>query len=168
FWTDILPRAGVFQDLGPLRGRWAEALWLACFAVAWIAIAVEITAAWRARRVDPSQIGVLHAAPLVLYLPLFTLVLAVSNFDFDIYPPPLEVGRFRYLVPHFLFAGMLIGLASDRLIAKGGVRRTLGIALAGGALSTALCTLPIAAGSAATANPGPAYPGYDFDFYANL
>src|SRR5262249_26326033 len=35
---DLLPRGGAYQDLGPLRARWAEHLALASFVVAWLIV----------------------------------------------------------------------------------------------------------------------------------
>lgn len=167
-WTQVLPRAGVFEDLGPIRGAWAETLLFCCFLFAWVCVSLAVLRAWRRPAAASSELDLRQATPLVLYLPLFTLLFAVSKFDFDTYPAPVAIGKFRYLVPHFLFAAILIGGASALLARGGGIARRVGQLLAGCALATGLCTLPIASVPAAAAGAGAAYPGYDYGFLANL
>ncbi|MCP3918909.1 MAG: hypothetical protein GY711_25460 [bacterium] len=76
------------------------------------------------------------------YLPLFALSFALSNFDFDRYAPPVEVGQYRYLVTPFVFAALLIGAAVAKLRAAG--RRRASATLAGAALATSAFTVPLA------------------------
>ena len=167
-WTQVLPRAGVFEDLGPIRGAWSETILFCCFCAAWAVVSLAVLRAWRRPAAAIDGFDLRQATPLVVYLPLFSLLFAVSNFDFDTYPPPVAVGKFRYLVPHFLFAALLIGTASALLVRQGGMRRRLGRLLAAAALTTGLCTLPIATVTGAAPGAGAAYPGYDYGFLANL
>ena len=157
---DLLPRAGVFEDFGPLTGRLAERLYLAAFVVSWIVVAAALL---RARGRDWSR---WRAAPLVLYLPVFLLVIGTGRWDFDEYGHPLEVGQFRYFVTHFAFAAMLVGLAVSRLAARGGRARAAAGLLAATALLPCLNTLPIAAPWPGTRGAGLRYEGHHFPYYA--
>ena len=179
-WTNLLPRAGVFESSGPISRNVAEALYLAAFLLAWTSLAFVLVRGLMALRAsfrdeetcgesgDALRLSHLMYAPLVLYLPCFSASYAASAMNFDLASPPVEVFEFRYLVPHFLFSSMLIGVASARWIACGGWKRVLGGTLATLTLSTAVCTLPIVDWSFARAGSGRLHAGYDYEFYANL
>ncbi len=177
FLTEFLPRAGVFEDLGPLPARLAESVFLVLFLVAWLTIVVEMVRGWRALRAstpgspsaEDARLPVLRYLPFALYLPVVTLVVGTSTFEFKAYQPPVEVGQFRYLVPHFTFATMIFGMAvALHWRSRARVRRWLGSVLAVGVLSTSLFTLPIASGPLARPGLGSAYDGYLLRYYANV
>jgi hypothetical protein len=159
---ELLPRAGGYEDLGPLRAAWAEHLELAAFVVAWL---IVLGALLRGRGREWSRWRV---APLVLYLPVFLLVIGLGNWDFDAYGKPLEVGQFRYFVTHYVFAAMLIGVAVGWLAARGGGARRAAGALAGVALLPCLNTLPIATPWPGTAGAGLRYEGHHFPYYGMI
>ncbi len=156
---DLLPRAGAYETLGRLPALWAEHLELTAFVVAWLLVSFALL---RARGRDWS---VWRVAPLLLYLPVFLLVIGLGNWDFDAYGHPLEVGQFRYFVTHFAFAAMLIGAAVSMLAARGGAGRLAAGALAGVALLPCLDTLPIATPWPGTAGAGLRYEGHHFPYY---
>jgi len=177
FFTDILPRAGCFADIGPVPGRVAEWLFLAAFTASWLALlpaaargVLRSVASLRSSRNDREsaereRFEALKMVPFVLYLPLFALIVAVSSFQFKAYAPPVEVGQFRYLVPHFAFATMLIGAAVAHLAARpAALQHRLSGALAAAALATTLFTLPIVDWSFERPGIGTRYHGYYFSY----
>lgn len=178
FVTEVLPRAGVFQNLGPVPGSLAEVAFLACFATAWLSLLPSFARGLRrafdslrkpaASSRERERLANLKLTPLLLYLPTLAVVLGVSNLDFDRYGSRVEVGPYRYLVQHFAFATMLIGVAASALIGSGGWRRTLGLALSATALATGLFTLPIVDWSFERPNLGLHYPGYHPRHYSNM
>jgi hypothetical protein len=165
--THLLPRAGCFEDLGPLPARIAELMFLACFAWAWCALALRVWGGLRARSDgsgvtssdgEPIDQRVL-AGPLVLYLPLWLVAYMLSGFTFRPADPPLEVLTYRYLVPHFLLALVAIGTAASLLA------RRRGVLLGGAALATSLFTLPVIDWSFSRSDLAARYPGYHFPYY---
>jgi hypothetical protein len=177
FLTDYLPRAGVFEDVGPLPARIAEAVFLGAFLVAWLTVVVELVRSLRETRhtdrggmpAEDARFQALRYLPFVLYLPIVTLVVGTSTFEFKEYQPPVEVGQFRYLVPHFTFATMLLGIAvTIHWRSSARARKVVGAALAAAALSTCAFTLPIVDWSFARPGLGAAYDGYLLRYYANV
>jgi hypothetical protein len=165
-FVQILPEAGVFEDLGPVSGRVAGALYLAAFAAAWLALARR----WLGRagpESDGTRFQRWKHAPLVLHLPLFAAFYGVSSFDFDVYAPPVAVGRFRYLVPHFAFAALGLAIVAAGWI-EGRRLRVPGLALAAAVLAAGLFSLPIVDWSFARSELAAKYPGYHLHYQANV
>jgi hypothetical protein len=163
----LLPRAGCFEDLGPLPARAAELVFLACFLCAWCALALR---AWRGLRArsdglsasarDDERIDArVLAGPLVLYLPLWLVAYMLSGFTFRPADPPMQVLTYRYLVPHFMLALVAIGTATSLL------PRRRGVALGGLAFATGLFTLPVIDWSFSRSDLAARYPGYHFPYY---
>lgn len=178
-WTDLLPRAGCFEDLGPIPGRVAEGLFFAAFLGAWASLLPALAAGVRrALRRSSALEGAarererfddLKLWPLVAYLPFVSLAFAASTFEFKPYGAPLEVGQFRYLVPHFALATLVFGAALEGgLRQAAGARRRLAVALSGAALACGLFTLPIVDSSFAHPGLGSAYAGYYLPYYNNV
>jgi Dolichyl-phosphate-mannose-protein mannosyltransferase len=161
----LLPRAGCFEDLGPIPARAAELVFLACFVLAWCALALRawrglharsgVRAASAKERIDPR----LLAGPLVLYLPLWLVAYMLSGFTFRPADPPMQVLTYRYLVPHFMLALVAIGTAASLL------PRRRGVALGGLAFATGLFTLPVIDWSFSRSDLAARYPGYHFPYY---
>lgn len=157
-----LPRAGLFPDLGPVPGAVADAIALGTFVVAWTLGAREVgagfSASFRALRHGPlapveelRRTEALRLAPLVLHLPALALAWSLSSLRFTAYKAPVEVGQYRYLVPHFAVAALLVGAMAGRW--------RHGRWLAGAALVPALFLLPLVDWSLGAAGHGRAYPG---------
>jgi hypothetical protein len=159
---EMLPRAGVFEDLGPLPARLAEGLYLAAFALAWV---LALAALLRERGRSWSR---WRTAPLIAYLPVFLLVIGAGSWDFDAYGAPLEVGQFRYFVTHFAFAAMLIGAVVGQLARRGGGARVAAGALACMALLPLVNTLPVLRPWPGTRGEGLRYEGHHFPYYAMI
>lgn len=157
-FTDVLPRAGGWRDIGPISARVPELLWLGAFVLAWLTLAPRL---WRALR-SPSERAALQLAPLWLYLPLFALVFGATTFDFDPYAAPVEIGRFRYLVPHTLFAVLLIAAAA------GGARPVVRWTLIMAAGSATLASLGLLGGRVTGVDAALHYPGYHFPYFATV
>ncbi len=178
FFGQVLPRAAVFEDFGPLSGRLAGWLFLACFAVGWAVLALDLGARVRrlklaepsleARAGEVARLGALQALPFLVYLPLFALVISATNFSFAPYAPPVEIGTYRYLVPHFLVATIVIALACAHLLRGSLTSRAAGGALGALALATGLWTLPIVDTQAPETGLGRRYPGHQFLQYSNV
>jgi hypothetical protein len=170
FFARLLPKAGCFEDLGPIPARAAEVVFLVCFASAWCALA------WRAARgLREHWIGRTSAAsragspdvrllllPVVIYAPLWLVVYTFSGFILRPADPPMEVLTYRYLVPHFLLACVGIGLAAALL------PRRAGLALGAAALATSAFTLPVIDWSFSRSELAARYPGYHLPYYALL
>lgn len=177
FFREVLPSSAVFEDLGPLSARWAELLFLACFAAAWLYLLVDLIA--RARRLkenaaleprarELARLRALQALPFVLYLPCFAVLISSTTFSFAPYAPPVEIGRFRYLVPHFLLALIAIALAAAYLWRGSILARAFGTVLAASALVTGLFSLPIVDRDAPEFGLGQRYAGHQFILYSNV
>lgn len=168
---DLLPRAGCFEPLGPLGGHVAETLYLAGFLAAWLLLAGPTLAGLRRLQYAPDEAQrwqLLRAAPLLLFLPALVLLVACGRWDFDAYAPPLQVGQFRYFVPHFTFAAMLAGAAVQRLSERGLPGRLAAAALAAVMLATVAWTLPIASPWPAGADAARRYEGHHFPYYGRI
>ena len=168
---ELLPRAGCFEPLGSLRGDVAESLYLLGFVSAWLLLAAPTLAGLRHLRQAPddaSRWRLLRAAPLLLFLPVLVLLVACGRWDFDAYAPPLQVGQFRYFVPHFTFAAMLAGAAVQRLSAGGRAGRIAAAALAAGLLATVAWTLPIASPWPSGSDAARLYEGHHFLYYGRI
>ena len=180
FFSDTLPRASVYEDLGSWSGsgRVADGLFLAVFALAWLVLAVRLVrdamhvfSRKRSGSIasESERFLAFASAPLVLYLPLVVVIVGAGNIKFDAYGPPVEIGTYRYLVPHLLFAILVIAIASSWLLsAKNGLQRTAGGALTLGACVTTAFTLPLVDPSPSTAGAGLHYPGWSMHFYNNV
>lgn len=162
FTVDILPRAAGFDDAGPVPGLALDILFLAVFVAAWTVLALRLRRALRAGRPEATTAAT-HLVPLLAYLPVVATAVALCSFEFRAYAAPLEVGRFRYLVPHFALAGISIGVALAGLPA--GARR---------AFATVVGVVLLLTGSAWAgfvdwrfehAGYGPRYDGYLFRHY---
>ncbi len=166
---DLLPRAGCFEPLGPLGGGVAEALYLTGFLLAWLLLAGPLLSGLlrlRGTADEARRWQALRAAPLVLFLPALVLLVGLGRWDFDAYAPPLEVGQFRYFVPHFTFAAMLAGAAVQRLAERGAPGRLAAGVLSLALLATAAFTLPIAA--AWPGDDAGRYEGHHFPYYGRI
>ncbi|MFN0242841.1 MAG: glycosyltransferase family 39 protein [Planctomycetota bacterium] len=162
FWTEVLPASPCFENAVGMRGAAVGWIFLACFAAAWISAVVV------ARRAS-SKLERAKLVPFVAHLPLFALLVAAFDFPFKPYGPPIEVGQYRYLVPHFAFAAILIGVVSARALAASSLAlRACGGTLALLSLATGLFTLPIVRPNAPRWNDGWHYDGYWFEYYANV
>jgi Dolichyl-phosphate-mannose-protein mannosyltransferase len=165
---DLLPRAGCFEPLGPLPAGVAEALYLAGFLVAWLVVGALVLSGLRSLRATtdrPARWQALRAAPLVLYLPLFVLIIGLGRWDFDAYAPPLQVGQFRYFVPHFTIVAMLAGAAAQQLWDAGRKRRIAAAGLCAPLFAAVLWTLPIASPWPGAPDAGLRYEGHNFESY---
>ena len=179
--TDFLPRGGCFEDLGPLPGRLAEWLWLGAWVLAFAVLLPGVVCAIARclRRSEslaegapaprPSRFEGLLAAPFVAFLPTFVVLFGVSTFEFKPYGAPVEVGQFRYLVPHFMFSCLLIGIAAARLWqSERAVLRAGGWLLALASLSTSLFSLPLIDWSSPDRGLGRQYDGFEFAYLNNV
>jgi len=167
FFAVHLPRAGTYPDLALLPGRLAGWIFLACTAAA---LLVCLPPAWRAGRAllrgalgrgleDPA-LGPVLLVPLMLLLPLTALAFARSNLVIGGHGPPIEAAGYRYFLPHFLTAMLLIAVAFGRLWDGGGWARRAGFLLASAALGTGLTTLTLI-DPGAEPNLGAHYDGYN-------
>jgi hypothetical protein len=170
FFSRLLPKAGCFQDLGPIPARAAELLFLACFACAWCALAWfavrGLRERWLGRGSAASQSGGsdvrMLLLPVVLYAPLWLVAYMFSGFTFRPADPPMEVLTYRYIVPPFWLACVGIALAAAYL------PRRAGLALGAAALSTSAFTLPVIDWSFSRSDLVARYPGYHLQYYALL
>lgn len=154
FLLSVLPGAGSFEDLGPLPGGAAEILYLACFALAWILCAITVARAVR----SAESIEIARLGPLLLHLPIIVIVLSLTPFQFGRYGPPVEFGGYRYLVPHFAFASMLIPFGVEQLFRRSS--RGAARALLAGSAATCLFTLPLLSGAGSETGLALRYPGF--------
>ncbi|MCB9914262.1 MAG: hypothetical protein H6828_03810 [Planctomycetes bacterium] len=171
---DFLPRGTCFEDLGPVPGRVADGAYLALFLVAWLVLLAPLLAGVRralaslAAPAEPDgerrRFEALRLLPLVGYLPAFVVLYVVSRFEFDVYLPPVEIGQFRYLVPHYMLACLVVAIASARLVGAGGARRALGWALVGGVLLLDAFSLPVIDLGGGHGDLAARYPGFDFHY----
>src|SRR5690606_15733971 len=80
--------------------------------VAWIRIARDLVRARRTGARRPPSAGVPSPVlTVLLHFPVFLAFALVTRFDFDTYGAHTEVGRYRYLVPSFAFAAVLLAAA---------------------------------------------------------
>ncbi len=168
--VDLLPQAAGYPDLVFLSGSLANRLSLLLFAGVWVLAAAAcigwLRAARRgpqdARDADRARFRGLALLPFCLYLPAFVVTFALTTPRFQAYLPPIEVQRFRYLVPHFTFACVLVGAASvwGRRSAEEW-QRSLGRGMAHGTLALGACLLPLVDWTFAHVGDGLRYPGSD-------
>jgi len=179
FFTDILPNSPCFEALGPITREHFDLLFLGLFAVSWLFLLPSLLkgvsvwlSSWRGdgdvRAREKTRFDALILAPLLAYLPLVAAIYSFGALKFDRFTPPEEVGQYRYLVPHFLIALMIIGVAARRLVQAGGWRRYSGFGLTALLLLTGLGTLPIVDWSFAHTNMGPKYRGDIPRYYTNI
>jgi len=135
-----LLEAPVFEPFAGLSGALLSGLFLAAFAIAWLAslpsIATSITsfARWliappRSSAEEVAAFEHARLVPFVIYVPLAALAYGISNFRLGGHAPPVEVAGFRYFLPTILFALILIAVWADRWITRGGAARLAGFAL---------------------------------------
>lgn len=177
FYGEILPRAPQFEDLGPVPGSVANGVFLAAFAAAWVALALELVRALaRLRRTDGAtpdereraRFESLKVAPFVLYLPLITIIIATGRANWEPYAHPVEVGTYRILVPHFFLSLFTIAVAADRLMAGSRARRGAGIALYSAATLSGLFALSIVTWDFRNADAPLKYAGHSFRSFGTV
>ena len=100
--------------------------------------------------------------PFVWVLPLTALAYGLSNFVNGGHTPPILVAGYRYFLPTFLFANLLIGAVAGPWLAAGGVRRVGGFVLAGAALFTGLSNLAHLGDDVGRVGIGTRYEGTNF------
>lgn len=144
FLGPSLARAPVFEPFAGVSREALTALFLAAFAVAYVAslassgasvlgfartlFAPSPSTQEEARRFERAKL-----VPFVLYLPLAAVAYGVSNFRLGGHTPPVEIAGYRYYLPTLLFAIVLIAVWADRWTARGGPARFAGYALLGAA-----------------------------------
>jgi hypothetical protein len=167
-----LPRAGVYEPFAGLSGEVLGYAFLAGFVVAYVLCAPEaargIATLFRGvarARASPSE----HArafervklVPFLLYLPLAALAYGLSNFRVGGHAPPIEVAGYRYFLPYFLFAIVLIAVVFARLWERGGPARAAGTLVCAPLLFIGGSNLTLVDWSYAHAHLGQYYDGYD-------
>jgi hypothetical protein len=167
-----LPRAGVYESWAGLPGALAGYAFFAATVAAYAVLLPDcrrglrqLRGAARLEAAPPGAFESMKLLPLMLYLPTITLAYGASNLHIKGYAPPIEVAGFRYYLPHFLCAVMLIAIAARRLLASP-PRRAAGIALAGLALGAGLFNLGVADLTLAQTGVGSHYRGYSHDYVA--
>ena len=179
FATQILPNAGCFEDLGPAPGRIGEMVFLAAFLGAWLTLLPGVLRAilqslrsWGRPRGDASiheNFHKLRHAPFVLYFPAMTAVVTFGGIQFSYYAPPVEIGGFRYLVPHFMYGAMVIGTAiSVGITSDSGVRRAWAAVLGGLTLASVPFLMPIIDWSFSNTGAGKRYNGFWMPYYSGV
>ncbi len=168
FFTLHLLPAPTFPDWLGIPGRVADAAFVAAFAAAWLAALPEASrAGWRLARGailgGAPEIGARQSVlvVLVLYLPLTALAYALSNLRIGGYSPPIVAGGYRYYLPTFLFACLLLAAAAGRGRAVPRLR-WLGSVAASLALAACAFDLALVDLSFARAGVGPRYEGHYF------
>ena len=145
FTTKLLP-APTYPDLLGIPGEVANTLLVLLLGVAWLACLPGALRAVRAlaagalgRGLEPGRLELREAAlaPFVLYYPLTALAYALTDLRIAPYAPPIHAGGYRYYMPTFLFACVLIAVVAARWT-QTPRRRVAGRVLAGLALVTAL------------------------------
>jgi hypothetical protein len=172
FFTEHLPKAPVFEDLGPLEGSTANAVFLTCSAIAYAALlpsalrgALEhFRNAFHSPRA-PSRDRTRRslALLLVLYMPLTGIAFGLSDLTIGDYGPPVVSGGYRYFLPHFMLTILMLSIVAARgLRSARRPSRLAGGALAGTALACGLFNLSLIEPSLDKAELGLRYEGYDF------
>jgi hypothetical protein len=166
-----LPRAGVFEAFAGISGSTLGLVFVAVFAIAYALSAPEAArGTWTLLRgVARAPDGAEHAraferaklVPFVLYLPLAALAYGLSNFRIGGHAAPVEVAGYRYFLPHFLFAIVLVAVVAARAWDRGGARRVFGASLASVALACGLSSFALIDASYAHPHLGRYYEGYD-------
>jgi hypothetical protein len=170
FFTLYLPQAGTFPDFLGIPGAVAEYVFLACFVVAYAMLlpdaargALELVrGALGAGAVErEGAVGRATLLPLVLFLPLTAIAFGLADFRMADHAWPERFAGFRYFLPHFLFAILLIAIAAQRV-------KLARVALPGAALFSGLFSLALIDWSGSTPNVGARYAGYNMQQNARL
>jgi hypothetical protein len=174
FLFEHLPKASFFDSFLGLPSRLANLLFLAAFAVAWLAAAIpSLTGAFGLLRGSVGDTPTpererrrFHSArlvPLFFLLPLTALAYGTSDLILGRYQPPVEVGGYRYFLPTLLSATLLIaihfGHSRDAFSSWG---RRLGTLVLGLALFTGLWNFSFVDFEGKTPNLGVRYAGHNF------
>lgn len=144
FLTRDLFAAAGFEDWGPLPAWLPAGAFLAAFLAVWCARLPRATRALarlagglgRGQRDEREAFRLARWIPLVAYLPLTAIAYGVSELRNGGLAWPIVVGGYRYFLPHFLFAILLIAAVASEWIEAGGIRRIAGRVLAGAALAS--------------------------------
>ena len=145
FFGEYLPRSAAAHDFLGLSGDVADFLFLGAFLAAALLslpyalrglaeIARGLFGAGALARGDGGALGRAILVLLYAYLPLTGLAFALSDLRMGDHAWPFEAAGYRYFLPHFLFAILLIALTAARLWSRGGPARAVGAALAAVAL----------------------------------
>jgi hypothetical protein len=173
FFALHLPKAGSFPDFLGIPGAVAEGVFLACFVVAYAVLLPDAVrgifelmrgALGRGAIAEGDANAVVGRAaltPLFLFLPLTAVAFGLADFQMAEHAWPIKFAGFRYFLPHFLFAILLIPIAAERL-------RVLRFALPVAALFTGLFSLALIDWSFSTPNLGAHYDGYNMRQNARL
>ena len=172
FLGEHLADAGVYEPLFGLSPRALGLAFLACFAAAWLAslpgalaglagLARGLVRAGATPEQDRAAFERAKRVPFLLYLPLAALAYAVSNFRIGGHAPPIEVAGYRYFLPHFLFAIVLIAAVAGPRLALRGPPRALGVALLAVPLAAGLSSATLVDARGAGVDVGLRYRGYD-------
>lgn len=175
-FIDFLPRGTCCEDLAGVPGALADRAYLMVFVLAWLVLGVLLARGLARvlkshRAVDRCDLAHerrrfedLRLLPLVGYLPAFVLLYAVSRFEFDVYLPPVEIGQFRYLVPHYTLACLVVAIAAARLYALARPASLFGGGLAAVMLGLSAFSLPIIDLSGEHTGLGLRYDGFDWRY----
>ena len=172
FLGEHLAAAGVYEPFLGLSPRALGLAFLACFAAAWLAnlpgalAGLAGLARGLARREaspaeDRAAFERAKRVPFLLYLPLAALAYAVSNFRIGGHAPPIEVAGYRYFLPHFLFAIVLIAAVAGPRLALRGAPRAFGFALLAVPLAAGISSATLVDPRGPGADVGLRYRGYD-------
>lgn len=170
--TDLFRAPGFEGFLGIPDAVFTGAL-LAAGALAWLlalpralsALGDLAGALVRGRRERAQELFVLERAkllPFVLLLPLTALAFGLSNFVNGGSEAPVTVGGYRYFLPTFLFASLLVAILSARLLDAGGTRRHLGWTMYGAAFLAGSANLVYLTPSPGAVGIGALYRGPNF------
>ena len=161
-----LPVAGFYPDLGSIPGSVAGWWSTVIFVLVWGGVLLCSLRfglmAWRTEGgTERKRYEALRLLPLVLYLPGFYYSYTFGSFQFKPYGPPVEVGQYRYFVPHFTFAALLVG-------ATVGLLRRLGLLIGALAVAPSVFLVTLVDWSFERTGAGLAYEGYDLATYSNV
>ena len=177
FTDDLLPRATCYEGFGPVSGSLADRMYLGLFLCVWtiglVFVAMTlwrfVTASSRGREhTEKQRFERLRLLPLVGYFPLFILVYAVSSYRFDVYLKPVEIGQFRYMVPHFAFAPLLVaGVVHFLMDGRKFLLANVGRTIASLSMCMGLLIIPLVDWSFSNTGQGSQYAGYHWGYYKN-
>lgn len=171
FVLEHLPAAATYPSFLGVSGRIAGALFLGCFVFAYLCSLpealrglLELARGWAGRSVaEPGDVRRAILVSLVLYLPLTAIAFGASNLVIGGYGAPMECGNYRYFLPHFTFAILLVAIAAGRLLRTDAFSaRAAGLTLAGLALTTGVFNLALIDSGARERNLGARYDGSNF------
>lgn len=130
-----LPRAGFHHPFGSEDLRLPNLALVFAFSVAWLAVLPRALrgCAKIARALtggERPELAELACLPCALFPPLAILAFGISDLRIDTsWPQRLGVAGYRYFLPIFLFATILVAAVSDRWLARGPFARGGGILL---------------------------------------